>query len=172
MPFEAELYPPDWHKMREAKIKQANGCCESCGVKDRAILESTKTRKPYMVHLQLAHKNQYETWKKDAETMVLCPRCHRRYDRQFRRKGGSRSYAPLGYASVYTDYQGRNVLVEQAKTLDELRDVLSALPTPSDIEIHLYMIFAVVGNGFYRKEQGELIALAEYGVCMGLRPLL
>src|SRR5690348_16363670 len=82
--FEAELYPPEWRAMRREKLAQANYRCEACGVEHLAVRQNTRTGTPYLVYLSIAHKQQYETWKKEAETMVLCQRCHRRYDRQFR----------------------------------------------------------------------------------------
>jgi hypothetical protein len=173
MAFRPELYPPDWQAVRQEKLKQANHRCQSCGVQDRSIRENTKNGSPYIVYLSIAHKNQYETWKEDAETMVLCQRCHRRYDRQFRRRSGVRHHTPVGYASIYTEHRGRRVLVEMTRTLDELRDVVAALPSGSEIEIQLIVILAVVGNGHYTKqEDGSLSLVAEYGACSGLLPLL
>lgn len=173
MAFIPELYTADWRASRQEKIKQAGGRCQSCGVDDRSIRENVKDKSPYIVYLSIAHKNQYETWKEDAETMVLCQRCHRRYDRQFRRRSGPRHNTPVGYASIYTEHRGRKVLVEMTRTLDELRDVVAALPPGSSIEIQLIIILAVVGNGHYvKQEDGSLSMLAEYGACVGLLPLL
>ncbi len=172
MPIDSKLYPPEWRAMRAEKLKAVGFRCEECGIVDRAIQESSQGN-PYMVHLSIAHCRQYETWKKDAETMVLCQRCHRRYDRQFRRKSGTRYHTPIGYASVYVEYHGRSVLAEMARTFDELRDVVAALPVGSEIEIHLVVILAVVGNGHYRKGvDGSLVVIAEYGCCIGLAPQL
>lgn len=173
MAFTPDIYPPGWRKDREDKIKQAGYSCQSCGVQDRSIRENAKDKSPYIVYLSIAHKNQYETWKEDAETMVLCQRCHRRYDRQFRRRSGPRHNTPVGYASIYTEHRGRKVLVEMTRTLDELRDVVAALPLGSSIEIQLIVILAVVGNGhYYKQEDGSLSLRAEYGACSGLLPLL
>jgi hypothetical protein len=173
VPFKPELYTADWHKDRKEKLKQANYCCQSCGVQDRSIRENTKDKSPYIVYLSIAHKNQYETWREDAQTMVLCQRCHRRFDRQFRRKSGRRYNTPIGYASISIEHQGRKVLVEMARTFDELRDVVAALPAHCDIEIQLIVILAVVGNGHYHKqEDGTFSMLAEYGACSGLLPQL
>jgi hypothetical protein len=47
---------------------------------------------------------------KDAETMVLCQRCHRSYDRQFRRKGKARTYTPVGFAKVYVQDGEKEVM--------------------------------------------------------------
>ncbi|GHO93040.1 hypothetical protein KSF_030880 [Reticulibacter mediterranei] len=172
MPFNPAIYPADWKPNGKEKKLKAGNVCEGCGAPNRSIAENLQTHEPYMVHLSIAHKRQYETWKEDAETMVLCQRCHRRFDRKFRRKGGRRYHTPVGYASVYIEYKGQRVLVEMAKTLDDLRDVIAALPDPVDIEIQLVVILAVVGNGHYRKEEGDLLTIAEYGACIGLAPLM
>ncbi len=37
MPFESELYPPEWRAARRAKLLEANYCCQQCGVGDRTI---------------------------------------------------------------------------------------------------------------------------------------
>jgi hypothetical protein len=153
--------------MRQAAIEAAGYRCQLCGIRQWAIREG-REGKPCVVYLQLCHKNQYETWKDDAETMVCCQWCHRRYDRKFRRKAGTRHRTPVGYASVYLEDRGRKVLVEMVTTLDELRDVVAALPSSALVEIQLVMILAVVGNGYYHKQGDELVATAEYGACMGL----
>src|SRR5437763_5795084 len=98
--FEAALYPPQWRAIRRAKLEQVDFRCEECGIQHRSLRQNTKTGENYIVYLSIAHKQQYETWKKDAETMVLCQRCHRRYDRRFKRKAGRRYLTPVGYASL------------------------------------------------------------------------
>ena len=173
MPFDLSLYPPDWKPRRLERLAQANNCCENCGVRQGDFRENTRNGDLYKVYLSIAHKNQYETWKEDAETMVLCQRCHRRFDRQFRRKAGTRYNTPIGYASVYIEHRGRKVLVHMSRTFDELRDVLAALPCPASIEIHLIVLLAVVGNGHYQKETDSTLTLiSEYGACAGLYPQL
>ena len=152
MVFQAELYPSNWDAMRAEKLKLAGYKCEECGIADRAIQENTRTKNPYMVHLSIAHKNQYETWKTDAETRVLCQRCHRRYDRRLRRKAGTRAHSPIGYAAIYVEDQGRRVLAAMPRTFDDLWDVLSALP-PGPFELQLVVVLAVVGNGHYHKQK-------------------
>jgi hypothetical protein len=122
-----------------------------------------------MVYLSIAHRNQYETWKDDAETMVLCQRCHRRFDRQFRRKGGTRETVPIGYALLYVEHRGRKVLAGMSRTLDQLCEMVSVLPSPSVFEVQLVVLLAVVGNGHYVKEaNGSLAVVAEYASCAGL----
>jgi hypothetical protein len=164
--FEAQLYPPQWRAIRREKLERAGFCCEQCGVKHLSLQQSRKGT-PYMVYLSIAHKNQYETWKKDAETMVLCQGCHRRYDRQFRRKAGRRSFTPVGYARLSVEQGKRRHLVGMARTFDELRDMVAALPE-TDFEIQLVMNEAIVGNGVYRKVDDQVVVLREYGACQGL----
>ncbi len=170
MPFESELYPPDWRKKRKTRIQQAGGCCEECKVPDRTIRNNTHDGEPYIVYLSIAHKNQYETWMRDAETMVLCQRCHRRYDRQFRRKGGTRTYTPIGYIKVFVELErGREVLAGMAKTYDELRAIVAAFPTDTDFTCLSVINLAVVGNGSYTKDEEEaFIVHSEHGACVGL----
>ena len=168
--FEAVLYPPEWRAIRRAKLAQANYRCEECGVQHRAVRQNTRTGEDYSVYLSIAHKRQYETWKKDAETMVLCQRCHRRYDRRFRRKAGRRYLTPVGYASLYVQ-QGRQappVLVGMARTFDDLRDMVAALQDTTTFEVQLLMNGAIVGNGCYYKDADGVAVLREYGACQGL----
>ena len=102
--------------------------------------------------------------------MVLCQRCHRRYDRRFRRKAGRRYLTPVGYASlsVRPDRQARPVLVGMARTFDELRDMVAALPDTTLFEVQLVMNGAIVGNGHYYKVADEVTVTREYGACQGL----
>jgi hypothetical protein len=164
--FEAELYPAEWRAIRREKLEHAGYRCEHCGVKHLSIQQSRKGT-PYMVYLSIAHKNQYETWKKDAETMVLCQRCHRRYDRQFRRKAGRRSFTPVGYARLSVEQGKRQHLVGMARTFDELRDMVATLPD-GEFDIHLVMNEAIVGNGLYHKIDDKVRVIREYGACQGL----
>ncbi len=166
--FDANLYPPQWQAIRREKLAQVNYCCEECGVQHLAVQHNTKTGTPYMVYLSIAHKKQYETWKRDAETMALCQRCHRRYDRQFRRKAGRRYLTPIGYARVYIQQASQLVLAGMARTFDDLRDILAALPDAASIEIQLIMNAAIVGNGHYVKTADGVSVRREFGACQGL----
>jgi hypothetical protein len=166
--FQPELYPPDWRALRQRKLEAAGYRCESCGIAHMATRQNTRTGANYLVYLSIAHKKQYETWKVDADTMVLCQRCHRRYDRQLRRKAGQRHHTPIGYASLYLEHHGRKVLVEMARTYDELRDVVAALPDGVQFEVHLVVNQAVVGNGMYQRHVDEIVMVHEFGACQGL----
>jgi len=170
MMFEAALYPAEWRATRRAKLAQANYLCEECGVRHRSVQQNTRTGEDYTVYLSIAHRNQYETWKKDAETMVLCQRCHRRYDRRFRRKAGRRYLTPVGYASLYIQQgqQAMQTLVAMARTFDDLRDMVAALPDTTIFEIQLLMNGAIVGNGHYYKDADGVSVLREFGACQGL----
>jgi len=166
--FDADLYPPEWRAIRREKLQQVNYCCEECCVKHLAIRENTTTGAPYIVYLSIAHKRQYETWKRDADTMVLCQRCHRRYDRQFRRKAGRRYLTPIGYARVYVEHGSKLSLAGLARTFDDLRDIVAALPDAAPLEIQLITNAAIVGNGHYRKTPDGVTVRREFGACQGL----
>ncbi len=174
MPFESDLYPPEWRATRRAKLKAANYSCQECGVRDRTIQYNTRDGQPYLVYLSIAHKKQYQTWMADAETMVLCQRCHRRYDRQYVRKGGARTYTPIGYIKVFVEFErGREVLAGMAKTYDELRAMVAAFPGNTSFTCLSVINLAVVGNGSYRKNADDSITLhSEHGACVGLHPQL
>ncbi len=174
MPFESEFYPAEWRATRRAKLQAADYSCQECGVKDRTVQHNTRTGEPYLVYLSIAHKKQYQTWMKDAETMVLCQRCHRRYDRQFARKGGTRTYTPIGYVKVFVQLdRGREVLAGEVKTYDELRAMVAAFPADTDFTCLSVINLAVVGNGSYTKQDDMTITLhSEHGACVGLHPQL
>lgn len=168
MPFIAELYPPYWRSLRRARLEQAGYCCQACGVKHLSVRQNLKTGEDYLVYLSIAHKKQYQTWVQEAEVMVLCQRCHRRYDRQFVRKGKARTFTPIGVARVYIEQDGQPVLVDMPVTYNGLRDVIDSLPSGTEFEIYLEMNDAVVGNGRYRR-RGERVDIVEvYGACVGL----
>ena len=172
MPIDLRCYTPQWQAFRKERLKQAGFRCEGCGVADRSVRENAQGDL-YMVYLSIAHCQQYETWKAEADTMVLCQRCHRRYDRQFRRKRGARDLAPLGSASLYVEYRGGKVLAGMSRTVEQLRDMLLTVPVQTPIEIQLVVLFAVVGNGQYRiSADGSVEVVAEHGCCVGLASLL
>ena len=168
MAFISEMYPPRWRAVRRIKLEQVGYCCEECGIAHLSTRQNTKTGEDYLVYLSIAHKKQYQTWMKEADTMVLCQRCHRRYDRQFRRKGKARTCAPIGYAKVLLHDDGQEVVAGVFTTYSDLRDLLDALPDGTAFVLHLVMNMAIVGNGSYLKQSDEAIeVLSEYGACVG-----
>ena len=167
MAFLSEIYPPRWRALRRTKLAQAGYCCQECGVEHLSTRQNTKTGEDYLVYLSIAHKKQYQTWMKEAETMVLCQRCHRRYDRQFRRKGKARTFAPVGYAKVLVEDDGKEVVAGVFTTYRDLRDLIDALPNGTPFGLHLVMNMAIVGNGSYLKHSDDDIAIErEYGACV------
>src|SRR5437763_929553 len=166
MAFISECYPPRWQALRRVKLAQAGYCCQECGVKHLSIRQNAKAGENYLVYLSIAHKKQYQTWMKDAETMVLCQRCHRRYDRQFRRKGKARTYTPVGFAKVYIQDGEKEVVAGVPATYAELRDLVDALPDGTPFELHLVMNSAIVGNGCYVKAGDHIEVVNEYGACI------
>ena len=167
MPFISEMYPPRWRALRRTKLEQAGYCCQECGVKHLSLRQNTKTGENYLVYLSIAHKKQYQTWLKEADTMVLCQRCHRRYDRQFRRKGVERTQTPIGYARLYLHEGDRLVLAQMTTTYADLRDLVDSLPDGTEFEVHLSMNGAIVGNGSYVRCGDAIEVLSEYGACVG-----
>ena len=166
MPFISEMYPPRWRELRRIKLAQVNYCCQECGVQHLSLRQNVKTGEDYLVYLSIAHKKQYQTWMKEADTMVLCQRCHRRYDRQFRRKHKALSHTPVGYAKVYAHDGDREVVAGVTATYAELHEVVDALPDGTPFELHLFMNNAIVGNGSYVKSGTDVEVLQEYGACV------
>jgi|SRR5689334_15176436 len=172
MAFQAELCPADWREMRQMALKESGYQCQQCGVHDRAIQTNTRTGNPYMVYLSLAHKRQYRTWDREADIMVLCQRCHRRYDQRYSRKPGRLYHSPIGYVSISVFPQGKEVLAGMVSSLGDLFDQLDALP-PGRFELRVVVVLAVVGNGHYHKhETGAVQTIAEYGACVGFSQLM
>ena len=85
-----------------------------------------------------------------------------------RRKAGRRYLTPIGYARVYVQQASQLVLAGMARTFDDLRDILAALPDAAPIEIQLIMNAAIVGNGHYVKTPDGVSVRREFGACQGL----
>jgi hypothetical protein len=166
--FDRKLYPKEWRPDRRKKLKGAGGRCEECGAAHRSIKKS-RAGENYMVYLSIAHKNQYETWKRDAETMTLCQTCHRRFDRQFRRKGKAQTYTPISVISLLVVENDQYLLVGDARTYDHLRDMVKALPLGAVFLVECSMHRVLVGCGQYVKQaDGKVEVIAEDGAAVGL----
>src|SRR5690348_10189952 len=138
MPFRRKFYPEAWDRMREEALARVGYQCELCGVSECSVLTNPRKTselypdgKPYMVYLSVAHKQQYQTWMLEAETMVLCQVCHRRYDRRFRRKP-SRSRVPLGCVVVWVCQPAGRVLAADGSSLADLVEIVVALPSGTE----------------------------------------
>ncbi len=178
MSFQRKFYPEEWDRLREADLRWVGGCCEVCGVKDRTVLYNPKKVSedypqgmPYMVYLSRAHKHQYQTWLFEAETMMLCQACHRRFDRRFRRKRVN-LYQPIGVALLRVRHRGRWVLAADAHWVHDLLDVVLSLPVGTEFELCLEVMTWRVGRGRYRKEQGGVTVVSEQGACREVSVLL
>ena len=178
MPFQRKFYPEIWDYLRDQDLKGCGGCCEGCGVPDRSILFNEKKvtegwpdGMPFMVYLSRAHKEQYQTWIFEAETMMLCQVCHRRFDRRFRRKKNTQRQ-PVGVVLVRVWYRGRWTLAADAHWVHDLLDIVAALPIGTDFELLVDVMTCRVGSGRYRKEAGGVLVKQEKGACRVLGELL
>jgi len=178
MPFQRKFYPAQWDRDREEALQQVGYCCELCGVRECTVLHNVRRAsadypegRPYMVYLSRAHKHQYQTWMVDAETMVLCQRCHRAFDRQFRRKA-VKERQPLGVALLWVWHQGEKVLAADASWVHDLLDIVLSLPAGTEFELCLEVMTWRVGSGRYRKERGGVTVMCEEGACQEVSVLL
>src|SRR2546421_9903594 len=101
MAWQPQFYPEGWSKTRKEALERAHYRCELCHVKQGARRRNVKDDKPYIVYLSVCHRLFYETWKQDADTIVLCQRCHNRFDSLFRRRYKFSQQTPIGYAELY-----------------------------------------------------------------------
>lgn len=163
------MYPDVWPDMRQATLSRANWRCEVCGVRHHAELFSARTKQPYIVYLHAAHKRQYQTWDIQAETIALCPACHRRFDRRNRRKKKRLDmHTPIGYARVLIVQEGQEKLVDMARSYGDLRAIVEALPDGALFEVILEAHLTVVGNGYYIKTPEGIQVESESGAAIDL----
>ena len=92
---------------------------------------------PYRMYLQLAHKQQYETWNREADTLVLCPPCHGKFDARFQRKKGVKRFAPVGLVVLWVWYKGEKCLAAQARVFDDLFEVIASFAAGLEFEVKL-----------------------------------
>ena len=174
MTVNRRLYPPRsiWAVKRQEELERAGYCCEMCGLPDAT--EFFNERKPhpfhaagtpYRMYLQLAHKQQYETWKREADTLVLCPPCHGKFDARSQRKKGVKRFAPVGLVVLWVWYKGEKCLAAQARVFDDLFEVVASFAAGLEFEIEAEILMHYVGVGRYRKEEGSIVALHEEGAC-------
>src|SRR5438128_8931460 len=100
MAWQPQFYPDNWHQTRKKALERANSHCELCHVQEGTRRRNVKTDKPYIVYLAVCHCLFYETWKQDADTIVLCQRCHNRFDKLFRRRYKISQQTTIGYAML------------------------------------------------------------------------
>ncbi len=172
MKVRRKYYPPDWDtEMRVEALERADYCCEDCGVQDCSVAVNPNKKhplfpdgQPHMVHLSVAHKNEYQTWNRDAETLVLCPGCHGRFDSHNRRKDAGKERVPIGFVTVKVFHRGRWALAATPWSYNELYRVVSALEVGTEFEMAFEIAMQSVGLGRYRKGPLGVVALREKGV--------
>ena len=174
MTVNRKLYPPKtvWDVMRRERLEQVGYKCEVCGLPDATQRYNAekphpfyKRGTPYRMYLQLAHKRQYETWNREADTLVLCPACHGRFDVQFRRKRSVRYPSAVGQVIVWVWYGGERCLAAEARYFDDLLEVIASFEEGWRFEMCAEVLMCQVGVGQYRKESGGVMVLHEAGAC-------
>jgi hypothetical protein len=174
MTVNRKVYPPRsiWQVMRQEALERAGYRCELCGLPDASEFYNAdkphpfhREGTPYRMYLQLAHKHQYETWNRDAETLVLCPPCHGKFDAQFRRKKAVKRYAPVGLVMVWVWYKGERCLAAEARYFDDLFHVVSSFAVGFLFEVQAEIVMRIVEYGRYRKVEQGIVTLHEEGAC-------
>ncbi|MGB8345012.1 MAG: hypothetical protein WCD86_09015 [Ktedonobacteraceae bacterium] len=174
-------YPPRtiWRAMRQEALERAGYRCELCGLPDAAPRYNAdnphplyKRGTPYRVYLQLAHKSRYETWNRDAETLILCPWCHGKFDATHSRKKTVKRYAPVGQVVVWVWYKGERCLAAEARWFDDLFQAVAALSTGLIFEVEAEIVMRMAGSGRYRRTEQGIETLHEEGACVSFGALL
>lgn len=176
-----KAYPPRsiWEVMRDEALERAGYRCEMCGLPDAS--EGFNERKPhpfypqgkpYYIYLQLCHKQQYQTWNRDAETMMLCPACHRTFDARYPRKERVKRSAPVGLVVLWVWYKGERCLAAEARYFDDLFQTVAAFSTGFLFEMEAEMLTCVVGRGRYRRMNDGIEVVRETGACKSFGSLL
>jgi 5-methylcytosine-specific restriction endonuclease McrA len=75
------ISPRDWEQLRLDCLQKADYPCQHCGMKDGTILESQRSKRPYIVYLHTAHHHQ-DMDNPIPQLLALCPSCHMKHDRQ------------------------------------------------------------------------------------------
>ncbi len=169
MAWQPQCYPEGFSHTRREALARANGRCELCCVKQGTRRRNVLTDKPYYVYLSVCHRVFYETWKQDADTIVLCQRCHNRFDKLFRRRYKQSQQTPIGYAKMYISDNGKSVLYAECRTYTDLLVYIDSLLPGREFEIHLEINLSIVGNGFYERTETGTRKIHEYGACEGLQ---
>ncbi len=175
-----KLYPATWNSvMRAEALERAGYRCEECGLVDAT--ERFNPRKPHpfypegtpsRVYLQLAHKQQYQTWRWDAEIRVVCPSCHQRYDWLVQRKPSSKRGAPVGLVVVWVYCQKQRLLAAEVRRFDDLFEVIASFAVGMQFEVCPEVLMHSAGLGRYRKEEDGVTVLREKGVCVSFGDFL
>jgi len=169
MAFTPEIYPDNWSEIVKAALIRAQGVCELCGVRRGAIRRNLKTDEEYVVYLDVCHRVFYHTWKADADTLVLCKRCHNRFDAKFRKRIKLNAETPIGIAKLYIRQDDRWHLVAVNRVYVELMRYIDILPPLQVFKIHLEINSKVVGKGCYIRTDEGVDVIEEDEVAEGFQ---
>lgn len=181
MTVNRKLYPPKsiWSVMRQEALERAGYCCEVCGLPDAVECFNPErphpfyeAGTPYRMYLQLAHKKQYETWNREADTVMLCPPCHGRFDGQFRRKKEVKRAAPVGLVVVWVWHKDQRCLAAEARWFYDLFEVIASFAAGMKFEVQAEILMSRVGSGVYLREDDGVRVLREVGACRSFGVLL
>lgn len=79
------LYPRNWKQITTQRKEQAGWRCEWCHIRHGSRRRrSRRTGKPYTTWLHAAHVHPGDTLNPHPDLLILCPRCHGRYDYWYR----------------------------------------------------------------------------------------
>jgi len=81
--YKSKRYPPDWPELARKCKAAAGWCCQFCGIRQGRKRRSHRTGKLYRVFLAAAHLD-HDPSNPAPRLAALCPRCHGRYDWQWR----------------------------------------------------------------------------------------
>jgi len=165
--FQPQFYPKDWSKIRKDALARAKGC-DICRAQRGDFRRNAQTDELYIVYLAVCHRLWYTAWKQDADTIVLCQKCHNQFDAKFRKRLKLSQQTPIGKAHVYIHVDGQPILVVTARTYIELISAIDTLPTGQVFDVHLEINLAVVGNGRYQRTKAGTKRLSEHGACEDL----
>jgi hypothetical protein len=175
-------YPPRtiWQAMRVERLEQVGYKCEFCGLPDACQRYNAakphplyKQGTPYRVYLQLAHKSRYQTWNRDADTLILCPWCHGKFDATHPRKQQQKyRYMPVGQVLVWVWYKGERCLAAEARWFDDLFAAVAALSDGLIFEVEAEIVTRLAGFGRYRRTEAGVETLHEEGACSSFGGLL
>ena len=167
MAFTPEIYPDNWSDIVKGALRRANGKCELCLANRGDKRRNLKTYEEYIVYLAVCHRVFYHTWKYDADTLVLCQRCHNRFDAKFRRRIKINAETPIGVAKLYLFCNDKWHLVTMSRVYVELLRYIDIFQVGQEFMICLEINSKVVGTGLYVRTQRGVDALEEDDVAQG-----
>ncbi len=161
MAFQPEIYPESWSQIVRKALARANNSCELCHVERGAWRKNLKTNEEYVVYLSVCHRVFYETWKHNSSTIVLCQRCHNRFDAKFRKRMKLSAETSIGVAKLYIPNGERWHLVTISRVYVELLRYIDAFLPGQEFEVKLEINSKVVGVGRYQRTKEGVVVIEE-----------